>query len=512
MKKYFVKFLIATLALAGCSESLEDTYDEYTDGGRIRYVGRCYDAKVVPGWQSLTVKWDRATDETVKNIKVVWSLNEQKDSALLEPSESSFKIDRLADGTYRFDITAIDDSGENSLVETVYGRPYTESHEVVRTFTNVVTKSWQVGNKLVCRMDQWNENILEVQLKYKNTRGEVKPVKLRKEDFMDPENPDLGQFYVLDDVSDVPTDSIVILRRGLLENCPDEIDFPSVTVNKNRAFTTDFVVAIKERYGFSDVTDEELAKLNHFVDTVRVLEFDYDITSLEDVLYCPRLEKVVIGKNRYLTTQTEEADKSVLEELEKSVAILNLANEYRGVTIERYGKHYFKKTSIPFMTDFGLSVLPDLDYVDRMEIDSITCSIVDERGDLTLERLLDDDPETRWETTNVGTLRAYDLIIYLKEEMDIRGVKIAQPVYDWWDMEVPGYMTSSVQVKTSTDLVMWEDASYVEENTIGKGSGESVLVPVREGSRKARYVKITVNDQVSGVNSRIMLGDIMVFK
>lgn len=62
--------------------------------------------------------------------------------------------------------------------------------------------------------------------------------------------------------------------------------------------------------------------MNHFIDTDKTLEFDYDMASLEDVLYCPNLEKVVIGKNRYLTTLTEKADKSVLEEVEKSIAIL----------------------------------------------------------------------------------------------------------------------------------------------------------------------------------------------
>ena len=92
--------LLSTMLLAiACSESLEDTYGDYTDGGRIRYVGKCYDVKTVPGWKRLTLNWKRATDEAAKNIKVVWTLNDGKDSTLLEPDCSSFEIPALTDCT-----------------------------------------------------------------------------------------------------------------------------------------------------------------------------------------------------------------------------------------------------------------------------------------------------------------------------------------------------------------------------------------------------------------------------
>ena len=285
-KRKYIMGLLSTMLLAiACSESLEDTYGDYTDGGRIRYVGKCYDVKTVPGWKRLTLNWKRATDEAAKNIKVVWTLNDGKDSTLLEPDCSSFEIPALTDGTYRFDLTVIDNAGEESLVETVYGRPYTETHEIVRTFTNVVTKSWQVGNVLICCIDKWNDNIKDVQLQYKNTQGQVDSVRLEKEDFIDPENPDPSQLFVLEGVSNNPEDSITILRRGMVEGCPDLIDFAPIVMSKNRVFTTDFLLTLETRYGLSSETDEELVKLNHFIDTVKTLEFDYDMASLEDVLY-----------------------------------------------------------------------------------------------------------------------------------------------------------------------------------------------------------------------------------
>lgn len=237
------------------------------------------------------------------------------------------------------------------------------------------------------------------------------------------------------------------------------------------------------------------------------------MASLEDVLYCPNLEKVVIGKNRYLTTLTEKADKSVLEEVEKSIAILDKANELCGVTVERYGNHYFKNASaLPYMEDKGKSVLPDLDYVARVAIDSVTSSVENDRGKLTLEYLLDDNSNTRWETTNVGLVRSYELTIYLKEEIDIRGIKVVQPVYEWWDMEIPSYLAPSIQVKTSVNQIDWEDVTYAEENTLGKGSGEATLLSMKEGTRRARYIKVLLVDQVSGVNARAMIGDVMIFR
>lgn len=513
-KRKYIMGLLSTMLLAiACSESLEDTYGDYTDGGRIRYVGKCYDVKTVPGWKRLTLNWKRATDEAAKNIKVVWTLNDGKDSTLLEPDCSSFEIPALTDGTYRFDLTVIDNAGEESLVETVYGRPYTETHEIVRTFTNVVTKSWQVGNVLICCIDKWNDNIKDVQLQYKNTQGQVDSVRLEKEDFIDPENPDPSQLFVLEGVSNNPEDSITILRRGMVEGCPDLIDFAPIVMSKNRVFTTDFLLTLETRYGLSSETDEELVKLNHFIDTVKTLEFDYDMASLEDVLYCPNFEKVVIGKNRYLTTLTEKADKSVLEEVEKSIAILDKANELCGVTVERYGNHYFKNASaLPYMEDKGKSVLPDLDYVARVAIDSVTSSVENDRGKLTLEYLLDDNSNTRWETTNVGLVRSYELTIYLKEEIDIRGIKVVQPVYEWWDMEIPSYLAPSIQVKTSVNQIDWEDVTYAEENTLGKGSGEATLLSMKEGTRRARYIKVLLVDQVSGVNARAMIGDVMIFR
>ena len=112
----------------------------------------------------------------------------------------------------------------------------------------------------------------------------------------------------------------------------------------------------------------------------------------------------------------------------------------------------------------------------------------------------------------MGLVRSYELTIYLKEEIDIRGIKVVQPVYEWWDMEIPSYLAPSIQVKTSVNQIAWEDVTYAEENTLGKGSGEATLLSMKEGTRRARYIKVLLVDQVSGVNARAMIGDVMIFR
>lgn len=154
--------MVLTALLGSCSESLQDTYSDYTGNGKIRYVGKCTELDVTPGWRRLSLQWKNSTDATVEKIKVAWSSDEVKGDTLLDAQVTSFELRDLEDGTYRFDICAIDKNKNESLALTNYGRPYTENHESVRTFTNVITKYYRVGSNLVFFMDQWNDNIIKV--------------------------------------------------------------------------------------------------------------------------------------------------------------------------------------------------------------------------------------------------------------------------------------------------------------------------------------------------------------
>ena len=52
----------------------------------------------------------------------------------------------------------------------------------------------------------------------------------------------------------------------------------------------------------------------------------------------------------------------------------------------------------------------------------------------------------------------------------------------------------------------------MEENILGKGSGEVTLLPIAEGSREIRYIKIILHDEVNKGIFRIKLADIVAYQ
>ena len=172
-RKYIINLFAAAALLVGCGESLEDTYSDYAGNGKIRYVAKCTEVHTTPGWERLLLEWINGTDATVDKIKVVWSCEDRKDSVLLSNTTESYELKNLTNGTYRFDVCAVDGAGNESLMETTYGRPYTKEHEIMLAFTRGVVKPFFVKDKLIFFSDQWNENIEEIKLQYKNTKGET---------------------------------------------------------------------------------------------------------------------------------------------------------------------------------------------------------------------------------------------------------------------------------------------------------------------------------------------------
>ena len=157
--------------------------------------------------------------------------------------------------------------------------------------------------------------------------------------------------------------------------------------------------------------------------------------------------------------------------------------------------------------------LDRLPYISQMEVDTIKCSVPDSDSDMYLTDLLDNDPNTWWESSVSPTTRAYELTIVLKEVKRVRGIKIAQMLFDpAKDRDSPHYLPPSVIVKTSTNQIDWKNVTYMEENILGKGSGEVTLLPVAEGSREVRYIKVILHDEVNKGIFRIKLADIVVYQ
>ena len=126
MRRNILYWVAAVLLLTACNESLEDTYSDFAGDGKIRYVAKCTEVHATPGWERLMVDWINGTDATIDN-----------------------ELTNLEDGTYRFDVCAVDAAGNESLVETTYGRPYTREHEIMLAFTRGVTRSYFLKNKMI---------------------------------------------------------------------------------------------------------------------------------------------------------------------------------------------------------------------------------------------------------------------------------------------------------------------------------------------------------------------------
>ena len=72
---YFIAWLFAVLFVISC-EDLEDTYDEYAGDGMIRYIGKCSEVEVRPGWERLRVSWKNNLDAAIKRVKISWQSEE----------------------------------------------------------------------------------------------------------------------------------------------------------------------------------------------------------------------------------------------------------------------------------------------------------------------------------------------------------------------------------------------------------------------------------------------------
>jgi len=517
-RKHIINLFAAAALLIGCSESLEDTYSDFSGDGKIHYVAMCTEVHATPRWEGLVVDWINGTDATIDKIKVIWSFEDLKDSVLLPKTSDSFELKNLADGTYRFDVCAMDKAGNESLRETTYGRPYTRQHEIMLAFTRGVVKSYFLKNKMIFFSAHWNENIEELKLKYKDTNGETQYYTFREATS--------NTLITIDDVSMNPADTVYVLRKGKVADCPDVIDFDPFAVSRKKIYSAGFVSAIEQRYGYSTTTKEKEEKFEEFINNVTELEFDYDIETFEDVLYCPKLQRIIFGKNRYLQRfpNTPYDMSKLLGPLKKSMLVLNKANEILGMRIDSYGPgynaHYLGSQYIDYMDIKGYPVLPRLNTVKKEELrmfndgNRILCTPVDPYADL--DYLLDDNFSTVWETTSFTSVRTYEMMMEFMTETEIKGIKVAQPNYNpQADKEAAYVIPSAITMQTSTDGVIWKNVTFLETNILGRGSGEVTLLPISDagGSRLVKYIKFTLRDGVNaGGTTKCKLGDVVIYK
>ena len=502
MERIYVLLLGITILLGGC-DSMEESFEQFSD--RIHYVGKCSELTVTPGWEKVDLAWKNGIDPSRNKIKITWISNNganQMDT-LLPGDSMSCQIKNLENENYTFTVYGVDSAGNCSLPETNYGRPYTYEHEALVGFSTVVIKSFRVKDNVLLFFDSWSASLKEVKLQYYQG-GEKQEMVLNKEI--------LNKKYLL--IEGVDDAEVVVLRTGTLEGCPDEIVFQPYELDFNtRNFGNDFASQVKDRYQVNDIITDE------FVNSLTELELDRDIQSLEDILFFPNLKKLKLGKNRYMDANylvsVSNPKKSLLEEKELSMYILELANRINGLTVECYNEHYFSNGEISgksFMLPKDNPTLPDLNYLST-ENWNITVAVKDETGyNSHMEYLLDNDATTIWRPRlSTSFVMLHELTIDMKEQKTFSGFKVAQKAFVNENDGDATYLPNSIKIMTSSNNVSWDVPFIAEDVVIGNTPGEVNLLRLKE-PKTARYIRIKLSDISNYGMFNVLLGDFIPFE
>ena len=329
MKFEISKYVCIVLAVLAVScEKLEDTYSDYVGDGVVRYLGKPANISVSSGWKRLVVKWTNSVDPAIVNIKLQWDLDGVVKDTLLAKGISECGLGNLKDGNYEITVAGVDKNGNTSLSSSLYARPYTEEHEVIRSFTRIVAKHAYIEDRLVLFFSDWQSNVDSASLNYYTKEGELKHLELTS-DFCGN-----NKYYLLEDAID-PSKDISVYRRGRVEGCEDLIVFEPYVLSHDKLYTTDFKQWAKEKYGQEEITDA-------WINSLTEIEFDYDLNSFEDLLNIPNLERLVLGKGRYMNVDRNDTEAySMLMDMERSLFTLDVLHQLNQLKVERYSNHYF---------------------------------------------------------------------------------------------------------------------------------------------------------------------------
>lgn len=540
---YRIISLFAVLLTAGCEDML-DTYDEYAGDGVIHYVGKCSNVDVVPGWERLRVTWKDALDANIDSIKI--SCQAETDAtprvyykAPVNIQENSERLDTLwieglSDALYTIRVSAISGS-EESIVEEKYGRPYTANHEDLRAFARGITNFYPMSDYMAVVVEASDSAIHEATLSFWDTEGNPHEWNIKNNadrkiggDF----GMDFGKdnFFLLPrkvEESIMPgfpsteefdptvkidfQKPIIVNRKGMLETCLDTIIFPGDTLQVGtRVWSAEFAQLMTKKYGENWESQ---------IDNLTEIELDYDITSFKDLCYLPKLEKVVLGKNRYLP---DGPDTSKTDNYSSLMALQFLKNTRENFTVERYNAHYFTSQ---YDEQWGM-------YYPWLEILSSWCGYIDadlvtEMGDKNLALMPQVTPldVTGWKITCSDTTcndyKANGAGWLLKEEvnmleacfeprktmgaqivtvefnmgklMEVKGFKVIQPGSK--TQTSAAYRVGSVKVEVSTNGIEWEKATHEDgATTIGDAPGEITFIDMPT-TRSIQYIRLTFSNQ-----------------
>lgn len=494
--------MLLLLFAAGC-EDLEETYKDYAGDGPVRYMARCSDVKVESGWECLRISWKNALDPNRAKILVRCVSDLSAFDTIVKADAEVCEVKGLPDATYTVTVAALSAAGDTSLTNNMMatGRPYSPTHESVRGFTTGILKNVFVGNNLVLFMNAWNEESMEeFTLHYTNTVGEKQAFDL-KEAF------DAGD-YLLRDVD--ASKEVRLARKGHLVGCPDLITFPDYVLGKgNVMMMGDFKSLLMERYGA--ITPEVLA--------MEELELDYDLMSMEDILWFPNLKRLVLGKNRYYENASAVGITDYTK-VKRMYFCANVLNELNGgmdvdVYTTGYGACYnFLQSDYSgnkyegTVNEKGRAEWPeDLQLLDTEGWKLTITPEGETPEEFEAEMLFDDNPYTQWISNTGQSQRTYNLTIDMQELQTVKGLKIVQGQVNY---NLQGYLPEMVMVQVSVDGEVWANPCHMEENTMGTNKGEMRLLNF-VAEQHVRYIRLTVKDRYDSSNTGCVLGDVIPF-
>ncbi len=484
------------MLFASC-ESMEDTYSEWTEGGDSYHIGKVEELKVATGWKRLKMTWVNSCDPNVANVKVKWTANNKSDSAMVNATDTLYETEPILENfTYSIEVYSVDKNGKHSLKTTQYAKPFSEEHEAVLSFTKLERKSFYIQNNLVLFWNNLsNKEFSKRELSY-YSNGEAVTLNLTDEMIAEKYK------YIPNVDANMP---ILVARSANVEGCYDDVDFEPYEIDKNFFnLNGDFAKQIKENHHIeNDLTAEFMAQLTE-------INLDFSLNSLEDILYFPNLEKVILGGQRYFDPLFLTGELSELSDPEASIYAIKLAHDLFGIEVEIYNNHFKILPNIDFAVDKGNPVLPELTFLDHTgwTIEANTEEVEPgENGYSNPEYLLDNDKTTVWEPLSVkDDVRKHELVIDMQEVKKISGFLVSLPLEERYKP----YFPESIHVMYSTDEVVWKQAFSYIDVFLGHNIGESRVLRFPK-SHQARYVKILVKDVFDSSRSNVNIADFALF-
>ena len=496
---------LLAMSLTACQD-IKDTYADLTGDGEIRYIGMCNDLTVSPGWQRLIVDWTNNIDPIISKIKIKWKSDDMADSTYLEPGTKEYSISNLPDGTYQITLCSIDKDGNESLANTIYGRPYSDNHEEVLSFSRIIAKQYFLGNDLILLFSGWQDGIESAVLKYTKKDGTAGEFTINKSIATQP-------LFVLPEEID-PSKPVTLYRTGRIGTCTDLITFAPYELTHGATYTADLKDFLKTKYGISsNVINADGEIKQSWAENVTSLELDTDISSLEDLLTMPKLKKLILGKHTFLTAEGAEDEtrgQYKLYDSEISNKVLDLMHKHTGLVVERYANHYKNIKKATYVKEMGLPTLPELDCYDLSKA-SVTMSPEDDEGyDSHVKNLFDGKSSTCWKPFALSSQNTYVFTVDLGKEVDASGVKIVQKTFD--DSQENSMAPQKITMQYADKSGGFKDVTYVTENYIGTSSGQVILLPFAGGKKKVRYLKFSVLSQNYFTSFDVTLAEVGLYK